>query len=72
VPLQTFLEQNVAGPTIIPQPSFENANLRDTFLQSLELDARSITQMPVFGSIRPDVISVHNRLLFHCVSGHPL
>ncbi|MBL0869722.1 MAG: AAA family ATPase [Phycisphaerales bacterium] len=62
VPLQTVLQQNVNSPTFILQPSFEHANLRDTFLQSLGFAAAQIAQMPPFGSFRPDIISVHTRL----------
>lgn len=62
VPLQTILQQNLSSPTIILQPSFEHANLKDTFLQTLGLDAGLIAQMPPFGSFRPDIISVHTRL----------
>lgn len=62
VPLQTILQRNLTSPTIILQPSFEHANLRDTFLQTIGLDAGLIAQMPTFGSFRPDIISVHTRL----------
>lgn len=62
VPLQTVLQQNLTSPTIILQPSFDQANLKGTFLQSLGLDAGLIAQMPPFGSFRPDIISVHTRL----------
>ncbi|MCK6486603.1 MAG: DEAD/DEAH box helicase [Phycisphaerae bacterium] len=62
VPLQTILQQNLSSPTIILQPSFEHATLKDTFLQTLGLDAGLIAQMPPFGSFRPDIISVHTRL----------
>lgn len=60
--LQPILQQNLNSPTIILQPSFEHANLKDTFLQSLGLDAAQIAQTPPFGSFRPDIISVHTRL----------
>lgn len=62
LPLQTILQQNLTSPTIILQPSFEHANLRDTFLQNLGLDADLIAQLPPFGAFRPDIISVYTRL----------
>ncbi len=62
VALQPILQQNLTSPTIILQPSFEHANLKDTFLQHLGLDPALVAQTPGFGSFRPDIISVHTRL----------
>jgi hypothetical protein len=62
LPLQSVLQQNLNSPTIILQPSFEHANLKNTFLQNLGLDTAQITNTPSFGSFRPDIISVHTRL----------
>lgn len=62
IDLLATLQQNLASPTFILQPTFTHTTLKDTFLQNLGLSAAEIQQIPVFTSFRPDIILVQTRL----------
>jgi hypothetical protein len=61
IDLQMILRQNPAGPTFILQPSFEHANLKDTFLRNIGVNNVVIPQIPSFSAFRPDIVWVQTR-----------
>ena len=61
IDLQPILQQTVASPTFILQPSFTHSNLKDTFLQSIGVSPHLAQIIPPFTAFRPDVVWVQTR-----------
>lgn len=61
IELLGVLQRNPPSPTFVLQPSFSDPNLKPTFLTNLGLSTSAITQIPSFGSFRPDIISIQTR-----------
>ena len=59
--LLPVLQQVLPSPTFILQPSFDHADLKNTFLQNIAVPAADIAQIPAFTAFRPDIICVQTR-----------